>query len=184
MSIFKDWYEDNKNYLIKRRLLYLVSPEVWLRLHRWRKQRANRGWSDRDVWNAGDHIAKITAEMLQDLNDHSYCDWPEWFKLNVKEEGKGAYKNLQQVINDINNYLEFAETTWGEDLTSYTPDSPHDSLEQNIMDTIWYDKKGKKVSEQRIKILINKHADKEMKLYKKATKAMQFFGRHFTGFWD
>lgn len=180
MSLIKDVLEDSKDYRLRTRLLARVNPKEYKRHHKWRKQRMDRGWSDRDTWGAGDHIAKMVAEMLQHLNDNTYTDWPEWFKLNVKEEGKGAYKNLQQVIDDINAYLVHSETTWGDDLT--TDSSIVDS--EGHLNIKWYDKKGKKLSEQQVTARIKKWAEEDNNLYKKATKAMQFFGRHFAGFWD
>lgn len=179
MSLIKDWYKDNKDYTLSHKAGNLFSMSEWKRLHTHRKQRADRGWSNRDTWGAGEHIAKITADMLQHLNDHTYVDWPEWFKLNVQEaEG---YKNLQAVIDDINNYLAFTETTWGDDLET-TGALLNDD---NSVDICFvYKKSGRKVSKKQISALIKKHHDKEAKLYKKATDAMQFFGRHFASFWD
>ena len=64
MGILKDWQEDTDGYVFTAKVTYFFSPKVWLRLHKWRKQRADRGWSDRDTWGAGEHIAQMTAEML------------------------------------------------------------------------------------------------------------------------
>lgn len=188
MSIFKDYKEDVAGYRLRYKLKTTVSPTTWLRLHKWRKQRANRGWSDRDTWGAGDHIAQMTAEMLQHLHDRAYTDWPEWFKLNVKEEGKNAYTNLPQVIKDITAYLDFTETTWADGL-----DTRRDSVDEvfekradglhEYKGPDWYDG-DKKLSDAAIKHRINKWHKEWDKKYKKAQKAMQFFGRNFTGFWD
>lgn len=183
MGILKDWKEDSEGYRFRNQVVCLFSPKVWFRLHKWRMQRANRGWSNRDTWGAGEHIAKMTAEMLQHLNDNTYVDWPEWFKLNVKEKGKGAYKNLQSVIDDINKYLEHTETSWGDGLTTKAVSLISDDGHYSSPD--WYDEKtGKKLSEPAINNRINKWAAEEDKLYKKAIKAMGFFSRHFSGFWD
>jgi hypothetical protein len=184
MGILKDWKEDTNGYVFTSRVAYFFSPKVWLRLHKWRKQRADRGWSDRDTWGAGDHIARMTAEMLQHLNDESYCDWPEWFRLNVKEEGKGAYKDLQSVIDDINQFLDFTHTTWADGL------SPKPKSEGLVIDGVYNspnwveDETGKTLTEAAVKRRITKHADEWNRRYKKANKAMGFFGRHFTSFWD
>lgn len=188
MSILKDWREDNDGYILRRKLVYVFSPKVWFRLHKWRKQRADRGWSDRDTWDAGDHIAKMTAEMLQHLEDHSYCDWPEWFKLNVKEDGKGAYKSIAQVIKDITQFLDFTETSWADGL-----DTKRDAIDEifekredgnyEYKGPDWYEG-DKKLSEAAIKNRINKWQKEWNKKYKQANKAMSFFARHFTSFWD
>lgn len=188
MGILKDFKEEvrgsSRNYKIRS----FFSPPVWLRLHKWRKQRADRGWSGRDTWEAGYYIARVTAEMLQWLNDYSYCDWPEWFKLNVKEEGKGSYKNLQAVINDINAYLDFETTSWADGLTL-----KHDEIDEVVQEREdgtceWvgpdYYEGEKKLTEAAITHRVRKWGNEEMRLYKNAQKAMSFFGRHFGGFWD
>jgi len=177
MSIFKDWQQDTNGLVFRYRLKELIDPRVWLRLHKWRKQRANRGWSDRDAWGAGDHIAQMTAEMLQHLNDKGHVDWPHWFEYNIQE--KGSYKNIQSIVNDINNYLEFMKTdSWAEGLESKTIKNA------DFLDISWLDKNGKKLSEKQISARIKKYTKKENDLYNKATNAMQFFSRNFGSFWD
>lgn len=188
MGLIKDWAEDTEGYRFSYRVRSLFDLSLWLRLHKWRKQRANRGWSDRDTWGAGDHIAKMTAEMLQHLNDNTYVDWPEWFNLNVKEKGRGAYKNLQEVIDDINTYLQFTETGWSDGL-----DTRRDSVDEIVkkredgnyewVGPDWYDGE-KKLTEKQITARIHKWHKEFDKKYKKAQKAMGFFARHFSGFWD
>lgn len=188
MSIVKDWREDNSGYRLNRQVLYFFSPKVWLRLHKWRKQRADRGWSDRDTWGAGEHIAQMTAEMLQHLNDNTYVDWPEWFKTNTKDN-KG-YKNLQSVIDDINGYLDFRLTSWsdGLDIASYNVDDWLDKQEGGTYvwkSAGWVDKTtGKKLTEKQLLSRMKKHHKQEEKIYKKATHAMEFFGHNFASFWD
>jgi hypothetical protein len=181
MSLIKDVYENSRDYTLRYRVITLLSPREWLRHHKWRKQRANRGWSDRDTWGAGDHIAKITAEMLNHLNKHSMVSWPDWFDMNVKEEGKNAYRDLQSVIDDINNYLVHSETSWADGLTtdgSVIDDDGH-------FNSHWIEEAtGKKITESEIKHLINKWSKENNHLYKRAGRAMGFFGRHFSGFWD
>jgi hypothetical protein len=186
MSIFKDWQEDTDGYRFRAKATHFVNPREWLRLHKWRKQRADRGWSDRDTWGAGNHIAKITAEILQHLNDHTYVDWPEWFKLNAKE--KGAYKNLQQVIDDINAYLDHEKTSWADGLETRREkiDEMFEKREDGNYEWIrpdWYEGE-KKLTEAAIKNRINKWSKESNKKYEQAKKALSFFSRNFSGFWD
>lgn len=189
MGIFKDWREENSGYRYHRQIIYFFSPRVWSRLHKWRKQRADRGWSDRDTWGAGDHIAKITAEMLQHLNDNTYTDWPEWFNLNI-EEKKCSYSDLQSVIDDINGYLKYQKTNWsdGLDLVSYDVNKLFEKYEDGnygLVSDRWVDETTrKKITEKQVTSRIKKWRAEEKKLYKKATNAMSFFSRHFTQFWD
>ncbi len=188
MGLLKDWKEDNAGYRFQTQVTHFFDPREWLRLQKWRTQRANRGWSDRDTWGAGDHIARMTAEMLTRLRDKTYVDWEHWFEYNVKEEGKNVYKNLTEIIDDITAYLDFTETSWADGLTTrrdsvdeiFTPRS--DGMYEYVGPD-WYEGE-KKLSEAAIKNRINKHFKQEQKLYKKAQKAMSFFARHFSSFWD
>ena len=175
MSLLKDWKEDNEGYRVQTRVAHFFDPREWLRLQKYRTQRADRGWSDRDMWGMGEHLAEITAEMLAEL-DKGHTDWPMWFDLNVREEGKGAYKSLQSVIDDINNYLNHEKTSWSDDLTCKQGKTGEFHMG-------WY-KDGKKISEAELKNRINKWAKENNRLYKKSAKAMQFFGRHYAQFWD
>jgi hypothetical protein len=188
VGLLKDWKEDNSGYRFQTQVAHFFDPREWLRLQKWRTQRANRGWSDRDTWGAGDHIARMTAEMLTRLRDHTYVDWDAWFDLNVKEEGKNVYKNLTEVIEDITKYLDFEETSWADGL-----DTRRDSVDEifkkrsdqmyEYIGPDWYEGE-KKLSEAAIKHRINKWHKEEQKLYKKAQKAMSFFSRNFSAFWD
>jgi len=167
MSLLKDWAEDHEGMGIRYKIKGFINPSVWFRLHKWRNQRADRGWSDRDTWGAGEHIAKMTAEMLQHLNDKSYCNWPDWFKNNTT----GKYDGLQQMIDDINNYLEYQKTSWS------------DGLDNNNHG--WYAiNTGEKLTEKQVTVLINKYYSQDKILHEKAIKAMTYFGRNFTSFWD
>lgn len=183
MSIFKDWIEDTDGYVLTSRIRSFFDPKLWLRLAKWRRQRANRGWSDRDTWGAGDHIAEMTAQMLQYLVDNGMCDWDKWFEYNVKQ--KGSYKDLQSVINDINQYIEFTKASWADDLTCEGNMLDKDDDGHVTLNTTWrYKKNGRKLSEQQITGRIKSWSKKEATSYKRAQKAMQFFGRNFAGFWD
>lgn len=175
MGLIKDWQDNHEGYVFTAKIKELFNPAVWIRLQKYRTQRADRGWSDRDMWGMGEYVAQITAEMLNELKD-GHTDWEWWFKMNG-EQGKGAYKNLEEVVNDINGYLDFSKTNWAEGLTSVNGKTGKFSIS-------WVNEKGKKITEAEITNRINKHQKEETKRYKKAAKAMSFFGRHFWGFWD
>lgn len=176
MGIIKDFKSEHTGYSFKYLVKETLSPNVWFRLRKHRKQRADRGWSDRDSWAMGEYVAQITSEMLTNLRDNGSTDWEWWFE-NYGEKGKGAYKSLDEVINDINGYLEHTRTSWTDDLTSVRGKTGKFSVS-------WVNQKGKKITEAEITNRINKHHKEELRLYKKASKAMAFFGRHFWGFWD
>lgn len=175
MGILKDWVQDNRDYRLKYQILNIINLKLWYRLWLFRRQRANRGWSDRDIWNMGEHIAQMTAEMLQHLKDEGSCDWEITFKIDLKNK---KYKDLQSVIDDINSYLDFTKTSWGDDLDCKISG---DGLE---LKATWFDKNGKEVSDKQIGSKIKKHRDTELKLYKDAANAMKFFGQNFSSFWD
>lgn len=173
MGIFKDWLQDAKGSAVAYKIKSLVSPKEWYSLHKWRKQRADRGWSDRDTWGAGEHIAQMTAEMLQHLNDYAHTD--QWFDLNIIDKQK--YENLQQVIDDINAYLEYEKTSWADGL-----DSVHGDLEKGFK---WKDLSTSKIlTDKQISARIKKWRIGECKAYGKAKKAMIFFADNFANFWD
>ena len=177
MSILKDWRTDHNGYAFRYKVQEFLTPSVWFRLHEIRVQRANRGWSDRDAWNMGDYVAQITVEMLELLQEKGVTDWDRWFEWNIGETGKGAYKNLQEVIDDIKGYQDWSLTTWADDLESVQEKTGKYSIS-------WVDQKGKKLTEAAITNRINKYQKEGQKKYKKATKAMAFFGRHYAQFWD
>ena len=181
MSIFKDWKDNNQGCVFRYKALNLMSPKEWSKLHRWRKQRADRGWSDRDMWGAGEHIARLTADMLEELSK-GHTDWESWFK-NLKR--KEQYTNLEDVIADIGGYLDYeTNTAWtdGLELIGEPIKRDKDGVKLNSR---WIDKKtGKTLTDKQVTNRIMKHGKEGNRLYKKAAKAMEFFGRNFAGFWD
>ena len=174
MSILKDFREDHDGMYFRYKITAFLNPKTWYRLHKYRKQRCNRGWSDRDAWAAGEHIARMTAEMLQYLNDKGVVDWDRWFKDN----NNLVYDNLQSIIDDINNWLNHQTTSWADDLAlaKFTKDEP--------LETNWVDKDGNNLTEKDITRLIKKWSKEDIELYKEATKAMKFFADNFASFWE
>lgn len=181
MGILKDWKNDTDGYVFSAKVKYFFSPKTWLRLHRWRKQRADRGWSDRDLWGAGEHIAVMTADILEELSK-GHTDWDCWFK-NLKR--KEPYENLEDVIADIRNYLDYETNThWNDGLTLECPIFGKKDGKIKLNNN-WVDQKtGKTLTEKQITNRIMKHANEGNRLYKKSARAMEFFGRNFAGFWD
>lgn len=181
MSYATDFYEQN---LTIRKLYWvreLLNPFNYSRTAKYRKQRANRGWADRDTWGMGEHIARLVVEMLSHLRDKGVTDWDAWFDFNIDEKGKGAYKNLQEVIDDISGYLEHEKTSWADDLHCETV---IEGYYGQFNKQKWFDEKGKEQTDAALKNRMNKWHKDNTRLYKKATKAMSFFGRNFASFWD
>ncbi len=177
MGLLKDFAGQHLTVRKSRYPHAILNPLNWHETAKYRRQRANRGWADRDAWNMGEHVAGVVVEMLELLQNKGVTDWDAWFEYNIDEKGKGAYKNLQEVIDDIKNYLEHEKTSWADDLRV-----EGDFLsDEKIM---WFDEKGKLQTDPAIKHRMNKWHKENTRLYKKATKAMAFFGRHFAQFWD
>lgn len=169
MSIYKDWVKDNSGTTLSYKIKSFFNLKKWLELHKWRNQRADRGWSDRDAWSTGEHIAKMTADMLKFLEDEKNDDWIE---LNLKEDGN--YNSLQPVIDDINNYLEYQKTGWCDDLYVMIDKDGHHHWVKEVT--------GKQLTGKQITARIKKYRDKDYILHDKAVKAMTYFGRNFIKF--
>lgn len=184
MSLLKDWVEDNKDFRFTYKIKALFNVTEWSRLHQRRKQRADRGWSYRDTWGAGEHIAQMTAEMLQCLLDKGHVDWDIWFDMNVKEDTKNSYKNLQEVIDDITAYLEYTKTSWADGLTAVNTTRPYED-DPSVFQIDWADEKTlQRIDDEVVTKIMNKWHKEETRLYKKSVKAMTFFSRHYISFWD
>src|ERR1700678_910209 len=63
-------------------LNHKLNPRLILNSIVWRRQRAKRGWADRDTWSLDSYIAKVISEMLVYLADHTHSypgggsEWP------------------------------------------------------------------------------------------------------------
>lgn len=71
MGIIKDVYKETEGFAPLARLQYFLSLRSWKRAHRKRKQRADRGWADDDIWAGGEYILKVIAEIVNKLNEDS-----------------------------------------------------------------------------------------------------------------
>jgi len=113
MSYIKDFREQN---LHVRKLYWfqeLVNPMNYIRTARYRHQRAERGWSDRDTWGGGEHLAEVAAGILDYLdNVQNVVDWDAYFKNNYEENY--GYASLTEVAQDITNYLAWEEESFSE----------------------------------------------------------------------
>lgn len=171
MSIYKDWLKGVSGTTLSYKVKSFFDIKWWLKLHKFRKQRADRGWSDRDAWDGGNFIVEITASILQELNKE--CT-DEWVKLNIKRSNSyHNYKNLQLVIDDIRNFISFDNTSWAEGLVKGTDDN------------FAYFKKDtdKKLTKKQINLYIERYRKKHKKLHEKAIRAMVFFSNNFSKFW-
>ena len=148
------------------------------------RQRAKQGYSDRDVWNGGDHILKVTAGVLRELGDEkSHIDWDEYFRTNYQTRG---YNSLHEVAQDIENYLAFDDVSWADTLGF---EIKHKSIKIE-KEGDKYDGMYEWVSdntpdeERRIRIAIRKHYEEEKRLFEKCKNAMIFVAINARGLWD
>src|SRR4051812_24655131 len=103
MSLLKDFKEQHlavrKRDLIKEAL----NPVNWYDTISHRHQRAERGYSNQDAWDAGTHVLQVTSGLLKELaSAKAYLNWEDYFKTNYKTRG---YENFEEVIKDIDDYL-------------------------------------------------------------------------------
>lgn len=114
MGLLKDWKQLNGGFRLRYQIVPLFSPKEWIRLIKWRRQRAERGWSDRDVWGGGEHIISVSMGVLRSLhNDGKIVDWDDYFKNNAWETY--GYKNLEEVAQDLDNYLYWCENEFNDE---------------------------------------------------------------------
>lgn len=169
MGLIKDWREETKHYTLWAKITSLKEMK---RVCRYRKQRIERGWSDRDCWDAGSYILKITSDMLKEL----YCekDNGEYFELNIDKPS--VYKNFKQVADDIDEYLAFKDT----DYTIYLDfDLPTGYVDE---DGTWQTNSTEDQTEK-MRAAMKKHQNEFIKKSKKATRAMKFVAVNHVKLW-
>ena len=87
-------------------LIELLKPGNWIAEFKYDKQRAKRGWSDRDVWGGGEYIMEVSAGILRCLDgEKGHTDWDGYFAAGFGENY--GYTSLGEVAQDLENYLDF-----------------------------------------------------------------------------
>lgn len=115
MGILKDWKEDNGGLILRYKVTHFLSPRRWFKIVKYRRDRANNGWSSRDTWNGGEYIMEVTAGILRYLErEQNPIDWDAYFKMNY-EDNEG-YKRLSEVAQDLENYLDFSAMQYSDPL--------------------------------------------------------------------
>lgn len=180
MGILKDFKEqhDYSKYSIRARVTNILSPFVWYDLHKARMQRADRGWADKDTWKAGDHIARVTSEMLVYLDKEGMVDWAHWLENSAKEN-KNNYKDLRSIARDIRLFIEFTDTSWADGIKFVLEDKKK-SIETHKIDEVT----GQVITKKDIDKRIKEYTKKEKELEKKAVEAMKFVAANFYSIWD
>lgn len=121
MGLFRDFKNYNLYSNKKSWPKEIFNPANWRRAIQWRHQRAERGWSDRDTWGGGEHIASVAHGILIYLdNVQNVLDWDEYFKVNY--DVSYGYTSLREVAQDIDNYLAWEELSFSEPILSQFKD--------------------------------------------------------------
>lgn len=137
-------------------------------------QRAKRGWSDQDTWGGGEHILAVTSGVLRKLGDKkSHINWDLYFKMNYQTRG---YNTLEEVAQDIDDFLAFEETSWIEDLDFELKHSTDNEGFLKSENTPYENRK--------IKEAMRKHKDEYDLRYRKMKNAMIFVAVNAPSLWD
>ena len=87
-------------------IFYWMNPKYLYREIKYIIQRCKRGWSDKDTWAGGEHIAEISAGILRYLQqDQEIVDFNEYFELNFKVNKD--YKDFNAVADDLMSVIDF-----------------------------------------------------------------------------
>lgn len=118
MGYWKDFYQQN---MMIRKLYWpreFFNPANHYRTAKYRWQRAERGWSERDTWFGGEHIAEVALGIIKYLDEvqHMVDFSPETWEFNFPEDY--GYKSIGEVAQDIDNYIYWQEHQYSEPLYS------------------------------------------------------------------
>lgn len=153
MGIIKDVYKETEGFTSLARLQHFLSLRSWKRTHRKRKQRADRGWADDDIWAGGEYILEVMAGIVNKLNEDS------------EEMGFDA----KMAVSAIEKYLDFlVSPCMGERI---------------YCDGAWRDETGMKLSEGAIARHIKRRYEYEEKLKNEAIEAATEIIKHIDTLW-
>jgi hypothetical protein len=174
--------EDNLTWAhnaIQRRIEADITPSPWWlpyahRLRNWQlarlvgdatwtAQRARRGWSDRDAWNAGHHLARIAGDMCNRLADTAHgCpgtdqyptveSWQAALRLHAAHLTTYGYDNDTETTRLLN--------AWG-DLVDNPDSDPAD-----------------------VTAASHRHRQRELAVWDDARISMHWIAEHLDTLWD
>lgn len=176
MGIIKDWNDENGSYVLHYKVLRFLSPNSWMMVYKWRKQRADRGWSDKDTWAAGEYILQISSAMLRELGkEKNPVDWASYFKDNqIKHYG---YSNFNEAADDIDAYLNFSANSSWTDYIDFKLPGGHIN-----QDGSWESGMDKR-QQFKAKKAMEKHNREFNHLHEKASKAMRLVASNHGALW-
>jgi len=186
----KELAEEIEGMSLRYKVQTVLRPKTWSRIHKFRRQRITRGYSDKDMWSSGTHLMTLISESLKWHESKGVSDFEYMFKMWVDEGSNFGYKNLKQVYTDIDNYLKVDRGDWATGLAGQIVNLEDAYITEGEEDTShitveWREEKtGKKLTDARVKKLMHEHHAKVEKLHSKAVNAMTFWAHHARQFWD
>ena len=178
MSFIKDYHDQHLTLLKRYWWKELINPRNIYYTAKHRYQRAERGYSDRDIWNGGDHILDVATGVLKGLaQEKNYLKWDEYFKSNYKSK---VYEDFEGVIKDLDDYIAFDDLNWADTLGF---DLKHDFVEREDGNTEMVSANTPK-EERLIKKAIRDSHKEWKRRYAKMKQAMYFVADNIPGLWD
>ena len=117
MNLFRDFYRHNLTIRKRYWAREILNPYNWGRIIKWRRQRINRGWSDRDTWGGGEHIASVALGVIKYLYEVQHMvDYESKEAWDFNFENQYGYNNLGEVARDLDNYLWWEENSFSSPL--------------------------------------------------------------------
>lgn len=91
----------------------------WYREIKWFIQRGSRGYSDSDIWNINDTLARLIPKMLRALAKNHHGCAPEYFNSDLApNECKAFADKLEEIAKGFDDYIK-ADEIWFEDRLDY-----------------------------------------------------------------
>lgn len=117
MSYLKDFRQHHLTIRKRYWLRELLNPFNYRSTWRHRRERIAKGWSRRDAWNGGEHIAEVAMGILRELGaEQNPIDWDEYFRMNYPDNY--GYNTLGEVADDLQLYLDWDIIQYEEPLYS------------------------------------------------------------------
>lgn len=189
MNIFQSWYREVEDYRLRHKIEEFFNIRCWARVHKHRKQRIARGFSDQDMWDGGSYVMQVISDTLKWYDQGEMVDWSSNFRRWKVEGTNYGYSSLKQMYKDIDRYLAHEKTSWSTGLS--TIDLPVDTTEiandtgEIVFNVRWLNvRTGRVLKEDQITRRIKRYHEKAEKLKLNAVNAVKCWATHADSFWD
>ena len=208
MGLLKDYRAHVAGYRRRHAVLELFKPKTWRYLSKQRRQRADRGFADRDTWDFSEYLTDIIIEYLEGGHYYGAPDKKHPLGLDGSQSGSDylfetiqsnrdnwkigntfGYSSIDEVIADLKNYRDAMRSSWTDHsnvelrIDLYNEDAGiSDYLNKEDR---WTDKTtGEPLSKEQISARMMKWSSDLKKLKKKSDKARDFFFANDFLWWD